>query len=59
MATVKFAITIPKELNDSINKFVPWGLKCRLFRAMLFRLEYELRNDPTALSTWLTWEKSQ
>lgn len=57
MDNIKFGVEIPKSLNDSINKMVPWGLKSRLFRIMLQRLEHELRvggND--ALAEWLNWK---
>jgi hypothetical protein len=55
--TIKFGVDIPKELNDSLNTLIPWGLKSRLFRTMLVRMEYELRaggND--ALAEWLNWQ---
>jgi hypothetical protein len=55
--SIKFGVEIPKELNDSINTLVPWGLKSRLFRTMLRRLEYELRTGGNAaLTEWLNWQ---
>lgn len=56
--TIKFGVDIPTELNDSLNRRIPWGLKSQLFRIMLNRLDYELSvggND--ALAEWLNWKR--
>jgi metal-responsive CopG/Arc/MetJ family transcriptional regulator len=55
---IKFGVEIPKDLNDKLNELIPWGLKSRLFRNMLVRLEYEVRNggDKT-LQEWMNWSK--
>lgn len=54
---VKLGIEIPKELNDSLNQIIPWGLKSRLFRIMLQRMEHELRiGGDKALAEWLHWK---
>lgn len=55
--TIKFGVDIPKELNDSLNQLIPWGLKSRLFRTMLVRMEYELiAGGKDALAEWLNWQ---
>ena len=57
MTTIKFGVEIPKELNDSLNELIPWGLKSRLFRIMLQRLEYDIRiGGNSALAEWLGWK---
>lgn len=57
MEQVKFGALIPKELNDSLNSNIPWGLKTRLFIQVLRRLDYELRTGGNkALAEWLNWK---
>jgi hypothetical protein len=56
---IKFGVLIPKDLNDSLNSMIPWGLKSRLFIIMLQRLNHELKlGGNRALAEWLNWKPS-